>query len=236
MRLKDIQHPLCCIKQENNIYRLVNSQMLEPSINSIYCGRIQYTSNKMIYLETGKEVHSQEELINEVNRWASSLEYPADAYDYDPIITETYRLSVKINHFLHDKLGCKASRADIGAPLFVKFNSTLKDSALLLNYEIEETDSGCLVTFHIYNLARDAWSKLTGDFDTALNKLKSLLFTVGLCGLTETLKIANTTNTNSIDLNGVLGFELTNRGVEVFDFKEHMIDKLEECLKQLKNE
>ncbi len=54
MRLKDLQHPLCCIKTENNIYRLVNSQMLEDSINSIYCGRIQYTDNKMIYLETGK--------------------------------------------------------------------------------------------------------------------------------------------------------------------------------------
>lgn len=236
MRLKDIQHPLRCYNVEKNIYILINSQILESSINSTYCGRIQYTYNKMIYLETGKEVHSQEELIKEVNKWASSLEYPADAYNYDPIITEKYRLSVKINHFLYDKLGCKFSWGNSSAPFIVQLNSTLKDSTLRLNYEIEETDSGCLVTFHIYNLARDSWSKFTGDFDTALNKLKSFLFTVGLCGLTETLKIANTTNTNSIDLNGVLGFEFTNRGVECFDFKEQMIHKLEECLKQLKNE
>lgn len=236
MRLKDIQHPLCCYNVEKNIYRLINSQMLESSINSIYCGRIQYTYNKMIYLETGKEVQSQEELINEVIKWTSSLEYPADAYDYDPIITEKYRISVKINHFLHNKLDCKWSWENSGAPFIVQLNSTLKDSTLRLNYEIEETDSGCLVTFHIYNLDRDTWSRFTGDFDTALNKLKSFLFTVGLCGLTETLKIANVTNTNSIDLNGVLGFELTNKGVECFDFKEQMIDKLEECLKQLKNE
>lgn len=102
MRLKDLQHPLCCIKTErNNIYRLVNSQMLEDSINSIYCGRIQYTYNKMIYLETGKEVHSQEELIKEVNKWAASLEYPADAYDFNPIITEKYRIIQKINHILY---------------------------------------------------------------------------------------------------------------------------------------
>lgn len=236
MRLKDIQHPLCCIKTENNIYRLVNSQMLEDSINSIYCGRIQYTYNKMIYLETGKEIHSQEELIKEVNKWAASLEYPADAYDYDPIVSEKYRLSVKINHFLYDKLGCEFSWESGGAPFILQLNSTLKDSTLRLNYEIEETNSECLVTFHIYNLVRDSWSSFTGDFDTALNKLKSFLFTVGLCGLTETLKTANTTNTNSIDLNGVLGFEFTNRGVECFDFKEQMIHKLEECLKQLKNE
>lgn len=237
MRLKDIQHPLRCYNVEKNIYRLINFQMLEPSINSIYCGRIQYTYNKMIYLETGKEVHSQEELIKEVNKWTSSLEYPADAYDYDPIIPEKYRLSVKINHFLYDKLGCKFSWENGVAPFIVQLNSTLKDSILRLNYEIEETDSGCLVTFSIYNLDRGTWSIFTGDFDTALNKLKSFLFTVGLCGLTETLKMANVTDTNSIDLNRVLGLELTEMGViKYFDFKEQMIHKLEECLKQLKNE
>lgn len=234
MRLKDIQHPLRCYNVKKNIYKLINFQMIESSINSIYCGRIQYTYNKMIYLETGKEVHSQEELINEVIKWTSSLEYPADAYDYDPIIREKYRVNVKINHFLYNKLGCEISWKN-GA-FIVQLNSTLKDSTLELNYEIEETDSVCLVTFHIYNLDGDAWSRFTGDFDTALNKLKSFLFTVGLCGLTETLKMTNTTNTNSIDLNGVLGFKLTNRGTECFDFKEQMINKLEECLKQLKNE
>lgn len=239
MRLKDLKHPLCCIKQENNIYRLVNSQMSEPSINSIYCGRIQYTYNKMIYLETGKEVHSQEELINEVNKWASSLEYPADAYDYDPIITEKYRTNIKLNHFLYNKLGCKfswKSFEDSGAPFVLQLNSTLRDSTLRLTYEIEDTDSGCLITFRVYNLATSAWCRIEGDFDTVVTKLKSTINTIGLCGLTETFNIVNATNVHSIDLNDVEGFKFTNRGPECFDFKERMINKLEECLKQLKNE
>lgn len=131
-------------------------------------------------------------------------------------------------------MGCKFSWESSSAPFIVQLNSTLKDSTLRLNYEIEETDSGCLVTFHIYNLARDSWSEFTGDFDTAVTKLKSTINTISLCGLAETFKIVNITNVNSLDLNGVLGFEFTNRGVECFDFKEQMIHKLEECLKQLK--
>lgn len=237
MRLKDIQHPLCCYKMEKNIYKLVNYQMLEPSINSIYCGRIKYSYNKMIYLETGKEVHSQEELINEVIKWTSNLEYPADAYDYSSFTTEKIRVNHKIQHFLYNKLGCKFS-FDYGKPFVLQLNSMLRDSTLCLDYEIEDTSSNPLITFYVSNLTDNSFCKIKGDFDTAVTKLKSTLYSIGLCGLSETFKMVNATNVDSIDLNSVECFKPSNNlmGAERVDFKEQLINQLEDCLKQLKNE
>lgn len=238
MRLKDIQHPLRCSNVEKNIYRLINCQASEHSINSIYCGRIQYTYNKMIYLETGKEVHSQEELISEINKWAASLEYPADAYDFDPIITEKYRITHKINHILYHILGCKYSHE--GEPHFtLKLNSMVKNCTLRLQYKIEDTDSECLITFYVSNLTDGMFYKIKGDFDTVERKLKSTLNTISLCGLAEIFKMVNITNVNSLDLNDIECLKPSNKnmlGFESVDLKERIINKLEECLKQLKNE
>ncbi len=115
----------------------------------------------------------------------------------------------------------------------------VKNNLLKLDYRIEDTDSGCLVTFFIDNLPDKCFCVIKGDFDTALNNLKSTLNSIGLCGLTETFKMVNETNVDSIDLNGVECFkpsETIPGAFERVDLKEQLIHKLEECLRQLKNE
>ena len=126
----------------------------------------------------------------------------------------------------------------------------LKDNTILIKYKIDKTSLVSVITFFVFDISDGSGLHLNcsssciikGDYNTAINKLKSTLHSIGLCGLAETYKMVNSTNVDLIDLNDIDWIKPSFRPTKNFikhkqvSFKEQLISRLEECLKQLKNE
>lgn len=116
-------------------------------------------------------------------------------------------------------------------------NSQLQNNKLFLYYKIKETETNHSIICFLHT--GDKVYHIEGDFDAVVTKLNSLILTIGLSGLTHNFNVINnikqiqeTINVSEID--GIKDF--LEGKAKNFDVKEYLINNLEECLEQLKND
>lgn len=192
-----------------------------------YCGNITLKNGKAIFQE--KSYSTIADLDNALRDWEKSLPYPVDTYN--PMMNEGYKIYSQIIFYLTHKLGFKVNNSDwhqsyikeIGPSFRLQFsikqnydenNVTITSSfgGMTLMQKVNDTQTGIEIISSIVNCE-------------ALQMAKDLIDTISICDE----KVNKDIDAYVKDNSNIFGYRKVN-------FKDVMIEKLENILKQLKGE
>lgn len=222
MTRKDIQEKYNFIGDNNDIslYRKKG----EFSYGMGYCGNITLKKGNAVF--NGKTYKDIESLDNALVEWEKSLNFPVDTYN--PMTKESYRVESRLIWYLTEKMGFKSMYSDwnhyyakdIGPNFQLRFDikqhfehekvqisTTFK--TMSFTQEVDNTEEGLAVINSIVK-------------GTVLMMAKDVVDVMSVCGNEVTTEIDAYVPANNIF------------GQKKVSFKELMIEKLEETLKQLK--
>lgn len=221
MTRKDIQEKYNFIGDNNDIslYRKKG----EFSYGMGYCGNIALKNGHAVF--NGKTYKDIESLDNALVEWEKSLKFPVDTYN--PMTREAYRVECRLVWYLTEKMGFKSYYSDwdhyyaknIGPNFQMRFYIKVIE---LEKVQIQTSFSNMSFIQEVVD-AEDGIAIIDSIVKgTVLMMAKDVVDIMAACGNEVTTEIDAYVPANNIF------------GQKKVSFKDLMIEKLEETLKQLK--
>ncbi len=228
MTRKDLQEKYNIIGENKDI--MLFRKRGEYSYGIGYCGNISLKNGKAVFIFNGKTYTDLETLDNALVEWEKSLPYPVDTYC--PMTRESYRTESRIVWYLTEKMGFEHSKSGWEAGAYVRSigpNSQLRFNVRqdLKNEKVDITSEfgGMTFTQSVDN-AEDGIAVIDSIINgSVLMGAKDMVDIISACGekITTEVEAYIPTKENFF-------------GIKKVSFKDLMIARLENVLKQLKGE
>lgn len=229
MTRKDLQEKYNIIGENKDIMLFRKSG--EYSYGIGYCGNISLKNGKAVFNDfNGQSYSDLETLDNALVEWEKSLPYPVDTYC--PMTRESYRIDSRIVWHLTEKMGFEHSKSGWEAGAYVrsigpnsqlrfnvrqdleneKVDITSEFGGMTFTQSVDDADDGIAVVDSIIN-------------GSVLMMAKDMVDVISACGEKVTTEVEAFIPTKENFF-----------GIKKASFKDLMIARLENVLKQLKGE
>lgn len=191
-----------------------------------YCGNIELKNGKATF--NGKSYSDIESLDKAPREWEATLEFPVDTYN--PMCNKTSIVEDRITWYIENKLGFK------------------RDTSLYEVWFYKNIGPNCRLCFHIDSISSDenkidiitkysgvTYRKSVDDEMSGISFISSMMncFVLETAGdLIDALSVCDDKVISDVD--AFIESKSNIFGIEKVDFKQLMIENLENTLKQLK--
>lgn len=192
-----------------------------------YCGNITMKNGKMIFNE--KSYSDLESLDKALVEWEKTLPYPVDTYC--PMTRETHRVENRIIWYLTEKMGFERSKSGWDVGVYVR--SIGPNSQLHFNVRQDFENEKVNITSQFGGMT---FTQSVDNAEDGIAVIDSIVSGSVLMGAKDMVDIISACGEKvTTEVEAFIPTKENMFGIKQVSFKDLMISKLENILKQLKN-